>query len=74
MPLAVRNSALQTFWGFCVMFDTLDADEVRRREAGRSDPTPIEVLSGLAPSTEYVVENSYFIMADIEKFSLGNDH
>ena len=56
------------------MFDRLDTYEVRRLEAGRSDATPIEVLSSLAPSTEYVVENSYLIMADIEKFSLGNDH
>jgi cobalt-zinc-cadmium efflux system membrane fusion protein len=51
-----------------------DTYEIRRLNVGRSDATHTEVLSGLAPSTEYVVENSYLIMTDIEKFSVGHDH
>mgnify|MGYP003571039445 FL=1 len=68
VPLAIRNSALQTFRDFNVVFARYgDTYEVRMLEPGRGDATHTEVLGGLDPGTEYVVKNSYLLKADIEK-------
>jgi cobalt-zinc-cadmium efflux system membrane fusion protein len=75
VPLAVRNGALQTFRDFDVVFAKVDNTyEVRMLELGRSDGTHTEVLDGLDPGAEYVVENSYLIKADIEKSGASHDH
>lgn len=75
VPLAVRNSALQTFRDFDVVFARFgDTYEVRMLELGHSDATHTEVLGGLDPGTEYVVDNSYLLKADIEKSGAEHAH
>jgi membrane fusion protein, heavy metal efflux system len=76
VPLAVRNSALQSFEGSDVVFirEGEDTYEPRALELGRTDGEHTEVLDGLAPGTEYVAENSYLIKADIEKASAEHAH
>lgn len=75
VPVAVRKSALQMFRDFNVVFARIGQTyEVRMLELGRSDGEYVEVLSGLKPNTEYVVENSYLIKADIEKSGASHDH
>ena len=75
VPLAVKTSALQSFRDFTVVFAKIkDTYEVRMLELGASDGEQVEVLSGLKPNTEYVVENSFLIKADIEKSGAGHDH
>ena len=73
--LVVANSALQSFRDFSVVFARVgDVYEVRMLQLGRSDGTVTEVLGGLEAGTEYVVENSYLIKADIEKSGASHDH
>jgi len=75
VPLAVRNTALQTFRDFDVVFARFgDTYEVRMLELGLSDATHTEVLGGLDPGTEYVVDNSYLLKADIEKSGAEHAH
>lgn len=75
VPLAVRKSAIQRFRDFQVVFARVgDTYEVRMLELGRSDDEWVEVLGGLAPGTEYVIENSFLIKADIEKSGASHDH
>lgn len=73
--LAVRQSALQRFRDFRVVFARFDDTyEVRMLELGRSNQEWVEVLDGLKHGTEYVTENSYLIKADIEKSGATHDH
>ena len=75
VDLAVRQSALQRFRDFQVVYALVgDTYEVRMLELGRSNQEWIEVLDGLKPGTEYVVDNSYLIKADIEKSGASHDH
>lgn len=75
VPLAVRLSAIQQFRDFKVVFARFkDIYEVRMIDPGRRDQEWVEVLSGLEPGTEYVIENSYLIKADIEKSGASHDH
>jgi cobalt-zinc-cadmium efflux system membrane fusion protein len=75
VPLAVRQSALQLFRDFEVVFARFDDTyEVRMLELGRQNSDWAEVLSGLQPGTAYVTENSYLIKADIEKSGASHDH
>ena len=75
VPLSVKNSALQHFRDFTVVFAKYgETYEVRMLELGVSDNKNVEVLSGLKPGTEYVTENSFLIKADIEKSGAGHDH
>lgn len=75
VPLAVRQSALQTFRDFDVVFARFgDTYEVRMLTLGRRDSQWVEVLEGLKPGTEYVAGNSYLIKADIEKTGASHDH
>jgi cobalt-zinc-cadmium efflux system membrane fusion protein len=75
VELAVPLSALQRFRAFDVVFAQVgDTYEVRMLELGRRDASHVEVLSGLAPGTVYVTENSYLIKADIEKSGASHDH
>jgi cobalt-zinc-cadmium efflux system membrane fusion protein len=75
VPLAVRETALQRFRNFTVVFAQVDDQyEVRMLELGARDGTFAEVLSGLEPGTTYVTEQSFLIKADIEKSGAGHDH
>ncbi len=73
--LAVRQSALQRFRDFQVVFARFDDTyEVRMLELGRSNHEWVEVLSGIEAGTQYVTKNSYLIKADIEKSGASHDH
>ena len=75
VPLAVRESALQRFREFDVVFAKVgETYEVRMLELGARDGDFVEVLSGLAPGTEYVTEQSFLIKADIEKSGAVHEH
>ena len=75
VPMAVRNSALQTFRDFDVVYARYgDTYEVRMLKLGQKDEKHTEVLSGIEVGTEYVVENSYVIKADIEKSGAAHAH
>jgi len=75
VPLAVDMRALQEFRDWKVVFIKIgDVYEIRPLELGRSDGRWVEVLEGLSPGDEYVVENSYLIKADIEKSGASHDH
>ena len=75
VPLAVKNSSLQAFRDFTVVFAKVrDTYEVRMLELGETDGAYTEVLGGLKPGTLYVSENSFLIKADIEKSGASHDH
>lgn len=75
VPLAVRQSALQRFRDFHVVFARFDDTyEVRMLELGRRNRDWVEVLGGIESGTQYVTENSYLIKADIEKSGASHDH
>ena len=75
VDLAVHQAAIQSFRDFNVVFARYgEIYEVRMLELGQADEEWIEVLDGLKPDTEYVVENSYLIKADIEKSGASHDH
>ena len=75
VPLAVRTRAIQPFRDFQVVYARVgDTYEVRMLELGRRTPEWTEVLGGLEPGTEYVVEGAFLIRADIEKSGASHDH
>jgi cobalt-zinc-cadmium efflux system membrane fusion protein len=75
VPLAVRESGLQSFRDFTVVYARVDDTyEVRMLDLGRRDGEFVEVLGGLEPGTTYVIENSYLIKADVEKSGASHDH
>lgn len=75
VPLAVKESGLQRFRDFTVVFAQVgDSYEVRMLELGARDGENVEVLGGLKSGTRYVVEQSYLIKADIEKSGASHDH
>jgi len=75
VPLAVRTKALQRFGDFTVVFAKVgDTYEVRMLQLGRRTPEWTEVLGGIDPGQEYVVENSFLIKADIEKSGTSHAH
>jgi cobalt-zinc-cadmium efflux system membrane fusion protein len=75
VPLAVRESGLQRFRDFTVVFAQVgDAYEVRMLTLGARDGEFAEVLSGLKPGTRYVTAQSFLIKADIEKSGASHDH
>ncbi len=74
-PLAVRTRALQRFRDFTVVYARVgETYEVRMLELGRRTPEWTEVLGGLEPGTEYVVDNAFLIRADIDKSGASHDH
>ena len=74
-PLVVKESGLQSFRDFTVVYAKVDETyEVRMLELGNSDGEQIEVLGGLRPGEEYVTENSFLIKADIDKSGASHDH
>ncbi|MCB1627697.1 MAG: efflux RND transporter periplasmic adaptor subunit [Xanthomonadales bacterium] len=75
VALAVPLSALQRFRDWDVVFIRVGEDyEVRPLELGRRDGEAVEVLDGLRPGDQVVVEQSYLIKADIEKSGASHDH
>ena len=75
VPLAVKESGLQRFRDFTVVFAQVgDSYEVRMLDLGARDGENVEVLGGLKPGTRYVSEQSFLIKADIEKSGAGHDH
>lgn len=75
VPLAVKNSGLQPFRDFTVVFERVaDTYEVRMLELGRRHGEWVEVLGGLEPGAVYVTENSYLLKADVEKSGASHDH
>ena len=75
VPLAVRETGLQRFRDFTVVFAKYgDTYEVRMLELGRTDGEFVEVLSGIDTGEVYVTENSFLIKADIEKSGASHDH
>lgn len=73
--LAVRTRAIQRFRDFEVVFARVkDTYEVRMLEIGQRTPEWTEVLGGLEPGTEYVVDGAFLIRADIEKSGASHDH
>lgn len=75
VPVAVKNSGLQRFRDFTVVFAKVDDTyEVRMLELGKSDGEMTEVLGGIEPNQDYVAENSFLIKADIEKSGASHDH
>ncbi|WP_115513706.1 MULTISPECIES: efflux RND transporter periplasmic adaptor subunit [Xanthomonas] len=73
--LAVKESALQRFRDFTVVFAQFgDTYEVRMLELGKRDGEYVEVLGGLKSGTRYVSEQSFLIRADIEKSGASHDH
>lgn len=75
VPLAVRTKALQPFRDFTVVYARFGTTyEVRMLELGRRTPEWTEVLSGIDPGTEYVVNGAFLIRADVEKSGASHDH
>ena len=75
VPLAVRESGLQRFRDFTVVFAQIgDTYEVRMLELGARDGEFVEVLEGIKPGTNYVTGQSFLIKADIEKSGASHDH
>jgi membrane fusion protein, heavy metal efflux system len=75
VPLAVKESGLQRFRDFTVVFAQVgETYEVRMLELGARDGEFAEVLGGLKPNTRYVSEQSFLIKADVEKSGASHDH
>lgn len=75
VDLAVPLTALQSFRDWQVVFVRVGEDyEIRPLELGRRDSRYVEVLGGLEPGAEIVVEQSYLVKADIEKAGASHDH
>ncbi len=75
VPLAVRTKALQPFRDFTVVYAKVgNTYEVRMLELGRRTEEWTEVLSGIDPGVEYVVDGAFLIRADIEKSGASHDH
>jgi len=75
VPLAVKESGLQRFRDFTVVFAQVgETYEVRMLELGARDGEHVEVLHGIKPGTRYAADQSYLIKADIEKSGASHDH
>lgn len=75
VPVAVKESALQTLFDFDVVFSQHgDLYQARPLELGRRHGGWVEVLKGLKAGESYVIENSFLIKADIGKSGASHDH
>ncbi len=75
VPVAVKESAIQTFRDWNVVFlNSENQFEVQPVELGRHVGNWVEVKSGLLPGQKYAVNNSYILKADIEKSGASHDH
>ncbi len=74
-PLVVEARALQSHDGARVVFVRKDNRYAARPvKLGRSDGRYVEVLQGIEPGDQYVVDGSYLIKADIEKAGAVHSH
>lgn len=75
VPVAVKESGLQTLFDFTVVFSQHgDLYQARPLELGRRGGGYVEVLKGLKAGERYVTENSFLIKADIGKSGASHDH
>ena len=75
VPLAVKNSGLQRFRDFTVVFAQVDDTyEVRMLELGKSDGDGPRCWAASRRISAYVVDNSFLVKADIEKSGASHDH
>jgi cobalt-zinc-cadmium efflux system membrane fusion protein len=75
VPLAVRESALQPFRDWTVVFVREGkVFEVRPLTLGRRDGEFAEVLEGLDPGREVVVEGAFLLRAELGKSGATHDH
>ncbi len=75
VPVAVKESAIQTLFDFTVVFSQHgDLYQARPLELGRRGGGYVEVLKGLKVGERYVTENSFLIKADIGKSGASHDH
>ena len=75
VPIAVKESGLQTLFAFTVVFTQHgDVYQARPLELGRRSGGYVEVLKGLAAGEPYVTENSFLLKADIGKSGPSHDH
>jgi len=75
VPMAVKASAIQSFREMPVVFAKYgNTFEVRMVQLGDSDGEHIEVLGGIEMGTEYVVENSFLLKAEVLKDGASHDH
>lgn len=75
VPIAVKDSALQNFRDWTVVFAQFgNVFEIRPLVLGRSDGEYHEVLEGIEPGVKYVHSNSFILKADILKHGASHDH
>ena len=75
VPVAVKESAMQTLFDFTVVFSQHgDLYQARPLELGRRGGGYVEVLKGLRAGERYVTKNSFLIKADIGKSGASHDH
>jgi membrane fusion protein, heavy metal efflux system len=75
VPVAVKESGLQTLFDFTVVFSRHgELYQARPLELGRRSGGYVEVLKGLRPGELYVTDNSFLIKADIGKSGASHDH
>lgn len=75
LPVAVKESAIQTLFNFTVVFSQHgDVYQARPLQLGRRGGGFVEVLKGLRAGERYVTENSFLIKADIGKAGASHDH
>lgn len=75
VPLAVRESALQTMENQTVVFVKVgDSYEMKPVKTGIADGQYIEIKNGLTAGQSYVSEGSFIIKADILKSGAAHEH
>jgi membrane fusion protein, heavy metal efflux system len=75
VPVAVKESGIQTLFSFTVVFSKHgELYQARPLEIGRRSGGYVEVLKGLKAGELYVTENSFLIKADIGKSGATHDH
>jgi cobalt-zinc-cadmium efflux system membrane fusion protein len=75
VDLVIPRSAIQLIEGKAVVFvQTHEGFEARHVETGRSDPSHIEILSGLKAGEKYVSENAFVLKAEMGKGSFSHGH
>ena len=75
VPVAVKNSAIQSFEGKKVVFvKTAEGFEPRACQFGIEGENYTQVLSGLKAGDVYVAKNSFLLKAELEKESASHSH
>lgn len=75
VPVAVKESGIQTLFSFTVVFSQHgELYQARPLELGRRSGGYVEILKGLKAGELYVTENSFLIKADIGKSGASHDH